>query len=49
MNRETPMQQLGMLLAEVHAEEIERKARRHAERPAIPHGLAGRRFWRRVR
>jgi hypothetical protein len=43
------MHELGLLLAEARTEEIERKVRRHVERPAVLHGLERRRFWRRVR
>lgn len=32
------MSEMGFLIAKARVEEIERKARRSAERPRIPHG-----------
>jgi hypothetical protein len=43
------MHALTPFVAEVLADEIERKARHHAERPLIPDGLRPRPWWRRAR
>lgn len=42
------MHELIPLLAKIRAEELDRIARRHAERPPVPHGLRRRPVWRRL-
>ena len=42
------MHNLKLLVAKTRAEEIERIARRHAERPSLPQGLRRRSLWQRL-